>query len=186
MSVSRLPVHTIMLAVSLSWSASAQSADIGRRTTIACVTERTEALTSVTGRSDERSANTSNPGRIRSRFGQWLLSRNQDQRSSPIRFLWRPRAPTGPRLEIVTTQTHHVLVKVRSQDHNSVVAVSSASDPFSIVGWLFSINFRLEQIVAAVVRSNAGGVQSQAVRFSCNFEDKTPQADQPARGNGIG
>lgn len=73
-----------------------------------------------------------------------------------------------------------------SRNHAVPEPVSSASDPFSLVGWLFSINFELEQIMAAVVQSNAAGVQSRAVQFSCDFEDKTPQAGPPIKGNSIG
>ena len=52
------------------------------------------------------------------------------------------------------------------------VAASSASDILTAVGWMFSINFKLEQVMASSVRSNAAGLKSQAVRLSCNFDSE--------------
>lgn len=173
---------TLLTVVSLSWSGYAQGADIERRTTMVCVVDQSKGFTALEGRSVGEAAQSA----TRSRFGQWLFSNNQDYGSDKIRFLWIPETSTGPSLKVHTSRTHHVLVEVRSQGRDSIVAVSSASDPLSVVGWLFSINFKLERITAAMVQSNAAGLQSQAVQLSCNFEDKTPQAIPPAMGNSIG
>lgn len=123
---------------------------------------------------------------VRNRFGQWMLSGGDDYGAAEIRFLWIPESPKGARLEVHSTRRPHALVQVRSQDRDSIVAVSAASDPLTMAGWLFSINFRLEQVLAALVRSNGAGMQSQALRLSCSFEDKTPEVSPPASDNDIG
>lgn len=151
-----------------------------------CVFDQIESLSSVEHSKAEDAASRGKAGEIRSRFGQWLFSNNQDYGSDKIRFLWIPETSTGPSLKVHTSRTHHVLVEVRSQGRDSIVAVSSASDPLSVVGWLFSINFKLERIMAAMVQSNAAGLQSQAVHLSCNFTDKAPEASPPTMGNSIG
>lgn len=47
-------------------------------------------------------------------------------------------------------------------------------------------NFKLEQVMAVVVQTNAGRLQGQAVKLACNFEEKTPQIGPATAGNGIG
>jgi len=172
-----------MLAAGFLFAASARSADIGQRTTMICVPEEARQLVSFGERAgwDETSK-----GRVRSSFGRWLFSNNHPTSSSTIRFQWLPEGSSGPALKIHTSRTHHVLVNVRSQGRDSVVVVSSASDPLSLVGWLFSINFKQERVMAASVQSNAGGAKSMAVRLSCNFENPAPEVDMPVAGNSIG
>ena len=120
--------------------------------------------------------------------------RREPDRQSPIpvwpmaeiRFLWIPQGASGPALRIHSTQAHHFLVDVRAQSRDSVVAVSSASDPFNIVSWVFSINFAAERVMAASVGSNPAGLRGLAVRLSCSFEDPAPRAAPPAPGSSIG
>jgi hypothetical protein len=171
----------LILTVALLWAGSIQAADIKKRTAIICVFDETRSLTSF-------QANTDGDGKadkVRSWFTQWLFADNESSRSSKIRFLWAPEDKSGP-LKISSKDTHHVLVKLMSLTRDSVVASSSASDILTAVGWLFSINFKLEQVMATSVRSNAAGMKGQTVRLSCNFTNDTPEVEVPETGSGIG
>jgi len=172
----------LVLIASLVWAGPIRAADIKQRTAIVCVFEETRSLTSFDG----YAAGAGKPGKVRSWFTQWLFSDDESSRSSKIRFLWAPESPKGPRLSIESKETHHVLVRLMSQTNDSLLAASSASDILTAVGWLFSINFKLEQVMASSVRSNSAGLKSQAVRLSCTFDDQTPQVDQPASGSDLG
>lgn len=175
------PGAALVLAAILTWAASnTQAADITRRTAIVCVFEETRSLTAFDGYTGG-----AKPDKVRSWFTQWLFADDSSSRSSRIRFLWIPEATPGPKLRIDSKETHHVLIRLMSQTGNSVVAASSASDILTSVGWLFAINFRLEQILATSVQSNSAGVKSQAVRLSCSFDNETPQLEAPAEGNDI-
>lgn len=176
------PGILLVLAGGLSWASGVRGADIEQRTAMVCVPDESRQLTAFGNRPDNEGPSSN----ARSRFGQWLFSANPSTHPSTIRFLWIPSGASGPTLKVHTTQTHHVLVNVRSQGRDSVVAVSSASDPFTVIGWLFSINFKLEQIVAASVQSNSAGSRSESVRFSCRFENRTPEIEAPAAGKGVG
>lgn len=171
----------VALIAALAWAGPIRAADIKQRTAIVCVFEETRSLTSFDGYVD-----TGKPGKVRSWFTQWLFSDDESSRSSQIRFLWAPESPRGPRLSIESKETHHVLVRLMSQTNDSLLAASSASDILTAVGWLFSINFKLEQVMASSVRSNSAGLKSQAVRLSCTFDDQTPQVDKPASGSDLG
>lgn len=101
--------------------------------------------------------------------------------SSKLHFLWVPEAPAGPQLEVDTKETHHVPGRLRATPRHSIIASTSASDELTAVGWLFAINFKLEQVMAVSVRSNVGGMKGQAVRLACNFRSAAPQLDGGAR-----
>lgn len=163
------------------WTTTALAADVKQRTAIVCVFDETRSLTSFEGYTGAEK-----PTKVRSWFTQWLFSDENSSRSAKIRFLWEPKSPSGPRLRIESKDTHHVLVRLMSQTRDSLVAASSASDMLTAVGWLFSINFKLEQVMATTVKSNAAGMKSQAVRLSCSFDNDTPEADTPAPGNDTG
>jgi len=182
----RLVLGILTCTVGLWAAGHARAADIERTVAIVCVTDQSRSITVLSDPGGPVTIDADQPDATRSRFGHWVLSGNPDSSSSEIRFLWRPGAAHGSRLNVHTTQTHHVLTEVRSEDRHSVVAVSSASDPLSIIGWLFSINFKLEQVLAASVRSNGGGLQSRAVQLACTFEDRTPSVSPPSSGSGIG
>lgn len=171
----------LVLIAALMWAGSIRAADIKQRTAIVCVFEESRSLTSFDSYSDS-----GKPGKIRSYFTQWLFSDDESSRSSEIRFLWTPESPNGPRLNIESRETHHVLIRLMSQTRDSLLATSSASDVLTAVGWLFSINFKLEQVMASSVRSNPAGMKSQAVKLSCTFDNETPQVDKPASGSDLG
>lgn len=178
-------IRALALVLGAMGSNAINGADIDRRTAMVCVFDEAKSLV-LSGAESDKHPGKNKPDEIRSRFGRWLLSGNRDHGSSRIRFLWIPDADTGPELKVHASHTRHVLVQVRSQGPNSLVAVSSASDPFSVAGWLFSINFDLEQVLAAAVTSNPAGLESRAVKLSCSFNDKTPSVDPPAAGNSVG
>lgn len=167
--------------VALLWIGPVQAADIKKRTSIICVFEDTRSLTSFGG--DEKGEG--KPSKVRSWFTQWLFADNQSSRSSKIRFLWAPEVKGAP-LQVHSKDTHHVLIKLMSITRNSVLASSSSSDILTAVGWLFSINFKLEQVMATSVRSNAAGMKGQTIRLSCNFTHDTPEVESPKTGDDIG
>ena len=168
------PGLALVLTAAIAWAGNARAADIDRRTAIVCVFGETQSLTAFGGYTDEGKS-----GKVRSWFTQWLFSDDSSSRSAKIRFLWIPDSPSGPRLEIDSKETHHVLVRLMSQTRDTVLAASSASDILSAVGWMFTINFKLEQVMASSVRSNAAGMKSQAVRLSCRFDSESPQLHAP-------
>lgn len=73
-----------------------------------------------------------------------------------------------------------------SQTRDNVLAASSASDILTSVGWMFTINFKLEQVMASSVRTNAAGMKSQAVRPSCSFDNETPEVEAPGEDDATG
>jgi len=158
------------------WAGAARAADIDQRTAILCVVEETQALTAFGGYEPDGEKSS----KVRSWFTQWLFSDDSAARSAKIRFLWTPESSSGPRLRIESKDTHHVLIRLMSQTRDSLLAASSASDILTAVGWMFTINFKLEQVMASSVRSNAAGMKSEAVRLSCSFDSETPQVDAPA------
>jgi hypothetical protein len=168
-----LPATLLAAFTALMWCAAAPAADIGKRTAIVCVFEETRSLTAFA-----EAAEGSKADKVRSWFTEWLFSSEGSSGSARIRFLWIPQSESGSKLRVDSKDTHHVLVRLMSQTGNSVVAASSASDILTSVGWLFAINFKLEQVLATSVRSNAAGIQSQAVRLSCTFDSDTPRAGE--------
>lgn len=174
-------IPAVVLIAGLLWAGAASCADVKQPTAIVCVFDQTKSLTSFddyTG--GEKSS------KVRSWFTRWLFSDNNSSKSQKIRFLWTPKSPSGPSLKIKSKDTNHVLVRLMSQTRDSVVAASSASDILTAVGWLFSINFKLEQVMATSVRSNAAGMKSEAVRLSCSFSNEGPQVDKPGKDKDLG
>lgn len=172
----------MLIAAALLCAAPVQAADIKQRTAIICVFDETRSLTSF----QHSEGGEGKPEKVRSWFTEWLFADNESARSSRIRFLWTPEAGPGPKLQIDAKDTHHVLVRLMSLTGDSIVAASSASDILTAVGWLFSINFKLEQVMATSVRSNAAGMKGQTVRLSCNFTNETPEVDDPDAAGNIG
>lgn len=179
--LTRSAIRTVV-AAGLLWAGAAPGANIRERTAMTCVPDETRDVTAFGKPANREGAADS----ARARFGQWLFEGSQPRGSSKVRLLWIPEGASGPKLRVHTSDTHHVLVDVRAQDRHSVIAVSAASDPLTLVGWLFSINFAREQVMAASVRSNVAGSTSESVRFACSFDSMTPAADTPTPGNQIG
>lgn len=175
------PGLALILTAALAWSGAAPGADIDKRTAILCVFDETRSLTTFGNDMDTRKSS-----KVRSWFTQWLFSDDSSSRSAKIRFLWIPESASGPRLKIDSKETHHVLVRLMSQTRDSVLAASSASDILTSVGWMFTINFKLEQVMASSVRTNAAGMKSEAVRLSCSFDDETPAIEAPGKGDATG
>jgi len=166
------PALVPLLLALLAWTGAAHAADIDRRTAIVCVFEESRSLTAFRADAEDGKAD-----KVRSWFTEWLFSSDEADKSARIRFLWIPDSSAGSKLRIDSKDTHHVLIRLMSQTRNSLLAASSSSDILTSVGWLFAINFRLEQVLASNVRSNAGGIKSQAVRLSCTFDSEAPEAD---------
>lgn len=150
----------------------ATGADMKVNTAIVCVIEDSQSLTNFGGYDG-----TDKPDKIRSKFVEWLFSEDNVSRRSNIRFLWTPDSSKGPQLKIFTKDTNHSQVRLLSQTKNTIIATSSASDTLTAVGWVFSINFKLEEVMGSTVKSNLAGLQGKTVKYSCQFDDQILESE---------
>lgn len=159
-----------------------RAADIGRITSIICVTNESRTLLSIPPYSG-----TSKSDRVVSSYTQWMFDADKQPRQSKIRFLWIPHtSSTPPELKISTTDTNHGGARLLSQTRHGVLAVTSGSAWETNVGWMFAINFKAEQVIATSIFSNLGGGRGQAFSYSCRFNDETPEVEAPGPGDDTG
>ena len=126
----------IILSILLLLPAWTQAASIKDRSSISCVSDQS----SLQGRHKEFIAGKSSE-KAKSWFSDWMMAESFGNMKSKIYFTWKPKTPKGPAIEIETTDKAHNLIQVRSQTRNSLIVVSSASNPFSTESWtLFSIS----------------------------------------------
>ncbi len=151
----------------------APAADIQLTTTIACISDES----SLRGR-HRQSESQKNSEQAKSRFSEWMMAENFDAGKSKVRFEWQPqRWHKGASIKIDTTDKAHNLIRIRSQTKNSLIVVSSASNPFSTESWTFVFNFPVETLIATRVQSNISGVKGEVITYDCQFR-------QPRPGNG--
>ena len=165
----------ILFSLSLSSTALAgslvltSSSKINARAHVSCISEESSAQAK-TRKSDSET----NPNKARSYFTEWLFGNNKNPTKSKVSFLWKPKTDRGPKVEIITTDTNHNLIAVRSVTRESVIVVSSASNSFTTESWTFILNFNLETVVATRVQSNYSGLRGEVLSYQCNFEDIEP------------
>ena len=152
----------------------APAADISRQSVITCVSDQS----SLQGRHKEYQAR-KNSEKAQSWFSEWMMSESFGDMKSRIRFTWKPRTDSGPKIDIETTDKPHNLIKVRSKTRNSLIVVSSASSPFSTESWTFVFNFEVESMIATRVQSNIGGLKGEVITYNCQFEHLLPAPDAP-------
>jgi hypothetical protein len=111
-----------------------------------------------------------NSEKAKSWFSEWVMAENFGNMKSKIYFTWKPKTPRGPAIDIETTDKAHNLVQIRSQTKNSLIVVSSASNPMSTESWTFVFNFEVETMIATRVQSNIGGVKGEVITYDCHFE----------------
>ncbi|MEM7207321.1 MAG: hypothetical protein AAF434_05835 [Pseudomonadota bacterium] len=87
-------------------------------------------------------------------------------------FVWTPASTGGPKIEIITNDKSHNLISLRSRTRESLIVVSSASNPYTTESWTFSINFNLESMIATRVQSNASGIRGEVLNYDCLFEEQ--------------
>ena len=96
----------------------------------------------------------------------------------PVRFEWQPHGAKvgskGASIKIDTTDKAHNLIRIRSQTKNSLIVVSSASNPFSTESWTFIFNFPVETLIATRVQSNISGVKGEVITYDCHFHSLNP------------
>ena len=66
-----------------------------------------------------------------------------------------------------------------SRTKDSLIAVTSASDPMTAEGWLFTLNFRQEAVIGTQIQTNVGGVKGKVIVYDCVFNDKSPAIEAP-------
>ena len=144
---------------------SAGAADIGSGALISCVSDQS----SLQGRHGDAPARKPSEA-AQSWFSAWLMRENFGDGRSRVSFVWRPDADDGPSITVETTEKPHNLLRLRSRTRNSLILVTSASSPFSTESWTFSINFRIETVIATRVQSNIAGVKGEVITYDCRFE----------------
>jgi len=143
--------------------------EINTHSHVKCISEENSVQAKMLETDDE-----SNPDRARSWFTQWLFGSNQNSTKSKVAFLWYPQTDKGPKIKIITNDKSHNLVSIRSKTKESLIVVSSASNPLTTESWTFSINFNLETMIATRVQSNHAGVRGEVLSYQCDFEDLEP------------
>ena len=66
-----------------------------------------------------------------------------------------------------------------SRTKDSLIVVTSASDPMTAEAWLFSLNFRHEVVIGTQIQTNVGGVKGKVFVYDCAFNDKSPVIKVP-------
>ena len=128
-----------ILTIMLLMPALTQAASIQHKSSITCISDKS----SLQGRHKEYVAR-KNSEKAKSWFSEWILSENFGDMKSKIYFTWKPKTPRGPAIDIDTTDKAHNLIQIRSQTKNSLIVVSSASNPMSTESWTFVFNFQVE------------------------------------------
>ena len=154
-----------ILTILLLLPALTQAASIKHQSSISCISDKS----SLQGRHKEFVAR-KNSEKAKSWFSEWILSENFGNMKSKIFFTWKPKTPEGPAIDIETTDKAHNLIRIRSQTRNSLIVVSSASNPMSTESWTFVFNFEVETVIATRVQSNIGGVKGEVITYDCHFE----------------
>jgi hypothetical protein len=147
----------------------APAADIQLTTTIACISDES----SLRGR-HRQSESKKNSEQAKSRFSEWMMAENFDAGKSKVRFEWQPHGNKGASIKIDTTDKAHNLIRIRSKTKNSLIVVSSASNPFSTESWTFVFNFLVETMIATRVQSNISGVKGEVITYDCQFHNLDP------------
>ncbi len=150
-------------------SAESHSLEINTHSRVKCISEETSVQAKMIEIDDE-----SNPNRARSWFTQWLFGNNKNSTPSKLVFMWYPQTDQGPKIKIITNDKSHNLISIRSKTKESLIVVSSASNPLTTESWTFSINFNLETMIATRVQSNHAGVRGEVLSYQCDFEDLEP------------
>ena len=124
--------------------------------------------------------------KIESWFSDWLFDDDNYSQDSVIEFDWTPWTPAGPSLKIFDNDTVHNSIRLLSRTKDSLIVSTSASDPLTAESWLFSLNFRLEAVVATQIQTNVGGVKGKVITYTCDFSNKNRQIKAPEPKDSVG
>lgn len=164
----------LLLILLVSLPLPAPAADISRQSLISCISDES----SLQGRHKQYQAR-KNSEKAKSWFSEWMMAESFGDMKSRIRFVWTPRSDKGPQIDIETTDKPHNLISVRSKTRESLIVVSSASNPFSTESWTFVFNFEVESMIATRVQSNIGGLKGEVITYNCRFEPLFPDPEIP-------
>ena len=115
------------------------------------------------------------PGdKLRAQFFEWVFEKSEPAPKAKLDFIWQPKTDGGPRLEIMShDESYHTMVAVRSKTKNSVVAVSSASEAYTVISWMFTFNFNLKTLLATQLQSGVANMHGRVMTFDCRFSNWT-------------
>ena len=153
-----------------------QAADIKLQTSISCVSDES----SLKGR-HKQSESLKNSDQAKSRFSEWMMLENFGDMRSRVNFVWKPRTDKGPSIELETTDKAHNSIRIRSYTRNSLIVVTSASNPFSTESWTFSLNFAVETMIATRVQSNIAGIKGEVITYNCHFDSLDPASGEAGK-----
>ncbi len=148
-----------------------QAADIKLQSSISCVSDES----SLKGRHRQSESN-KNSDKAKSRFSEWMMLENFADMRSRVSFVWKPRGDKGPSIKLETTDKAHNSIRIRSYTRNSLIVVTSASNPFSTESWTFALNFAVETMIATRVQSNIAGVKGEVITYNCHFDSLDPSS----------
>ena len=147
------------------------SADIKQDNLINCISDES----SLQGRTKQHVAR-KNSEKAKSLFSEWMFAETFGDMKSKIKFEWQPRTDKGPAIKLFTTDKSHNSIKLRSYTKDSLIVVSSASNPFSTESWTFVMNFKVESVIATRVQSNVGSLKGEVITYNCSFQSLTPES----------
>jgi len=143
----------------------AEAANFKLANSIACISEESSIL----GKHRQADARKGSE-EVQSRFSEWLFAERFGDGKSKIKFLWSPTGENGPEIEVITNEKPHNLLRIRSHTRDSLIFVTSASNPFSTESWTFVLNFKVETMLATRVQSNIASVKGEVITYHCQFE----------------
>ena len=160
-------------AVCMSWTAAggAWAADIKTGTRIDCIAGESRMLADV---GDGSGISEGRIDQIDTRFAKWIFDAKKDPESPEITLNWYPRSSDGAMLEIITLGVNRATMSLLSWTDDSLIAVLSASDQLTAEGWMYSVNFEQDLVIATRVQTNIAGVRGAVIAYSCTFLDVWP------------
>ena len=158
----------------IGWQGAARAADLEYGAVIVCNANESRSLTNAdTYKGDKKAL------KINSWFSNWLFNDDNYSKTTTVRFDWTPWTINGPSLKIMSDDAPHNSIRIMSRTKDSLIAVTSASDPMTAEGWLFTLNFRQEAVIGTQIQTNVGGVKGKVIVYDCVFNDKSPAIKAP-------
>ena len=154
----------------------AGAADLEFGADIICIENEFRSLTNQDAYTGDKKAI-----KINSWFSDWLFNDDNYAKNATVTFDWTPWTVNGPVLKIMADDRSHNLTRLMSRTKDSLIAVTSASDPLTAESWLFSLNFPQEAVIATQVQTNVGGMKGKVIVYDCSFNDKSPAVKKPAQ-----
>ena len=156
-------VACALIAVSAGWPATAEAADIKRGNTIECqVTDGRGSVNFGPSKYLGEAAGTQ-------RFSQWVFAPDGVNLRDRIGLFWDPSVSRTRSLRVAIDGPVSKPAQLISATDDTLVAVAVTSDQRTTRGWLITINFPQETVIAVGTSSGAVAVKAQVMVLSCNF-----------------